>query len=682
MDYRKEVPPRFTNIGSLSNEDARREIDALRDAIHYHDRRYYVENNPRISDAAYDRLFHRLEQLEEKYPSLKAPNSPTSRVGAEPVSKLKKRRHTVPMQSLKAAIERREIESYDSTIQQAAHDGPVEYMAEIKFDGLSVELVYHDGELEYAATRGNGETGEDISRNVRTMKAVALKVGDGRAVPERIAVRGEIFMSRTGFQAVNRERVRRNQEPFANPRNAAAGTMRQLDPDNVKGMPLDIFCYELMMTTGREPASQEDTLRLLRKWGLKTNKETRTCSSVDQIAAFRDRVAEKRDELDYEIDGIVVKVNDRSLRTTLGSRERSPRWAFAWKFPPRQERTRLVDIVVQVGRTGILTPVALLEPADIGGVTISRATLHNQEEVHRKDIRVGDLVRIERAGDVIPEVVERVPERGRKRTKPFHMPRTCPSCGEKVVREGAYHMCPAGLSCPAQLEGRLRHFASRAGCDIRTLGGKTVQQLVSREMVHDIADVFTLSAEDLMQLDLFAKKSAQSLYEQIQQAKQTPLDRFIYALGIPHVGEHMARVLARHFGDFDTLRRAGHDELSRIAEIGEESAHSISDFFANEKNKESIDRMLKHGVSPQPVRKKTSNKLAGTTIVVTGELDHFTRKQAKEEIEARGGRATSSVSDNTDYLVVGRDAGSKLDDAREHNVRTIDETQFESLLEQ
>ncbi|MBD3345269.1 MAG: NAD-dependent DNA ligase LigA [Chitinivibrionales bacterium] len=680
MDYRKNVPSKFPDIDSMSKDNARKEIEKLRDAVNYHDHLYYGENKPKISDSAYDRLFHRLQELEEKFPEFQTANSPTSRIGAEPVGSLKKRRHTTVMQSLQAAIETDTIESFDSSIRSLAHKKKIEYVAEPKFDGLSVELVYTKGELEYAATRGDGRTGEDITNNVRTMRSVPLKLNGGGSVPERIAVRGEILMTKTGFQKLNRERVGNNKESFANPRNAAAGTVRQLDSKNVAGLPLDIFCYELLQISEKEPETHLEALDFLKSLGLKTTRQRQLCSSVDDLLDFRESMAKKRESIDFDIDGIVAKINNRSLRNELGSRGRSPRWAFAWKFPPRQEVTRQFDIVVQVGRTGILTPVALLEPVDIGGVTISRATLHNEDEVHRKDIRVGDNVRIARAGDVIPEVIERVPEKGKKRGTPFSMPKKCPSCGDPIVREGAYHICPAGLSCRAQLEGRLRHFASRSACNIETLGGKTTEQLVERNMINDLADLFGLSVEDFMQLDGYAEKSAKKLHDQIQNAKNIPLDRFIYALGIRHIGEHMARVLAHHFESFDKVRSATLEQLSHIREIGDESAQSIVEFFGDKRNNESIDRMLSYGVNPQPVSRKKAQKLKGTTIVLTGELDKWTRSEAKQRIEALGGRATSSVSDNTDYLVAGQNPGSKLDAARKHNVKVIDEKEFENMV--
>ncbi|MBD3419075.1 MAG: NAD-dependent DNA ligase LigA [Chitinivibrionales bacterium] len=681
MEYAKKVPQKFEKVDSISRQDARQEIDKLREAIHYHDWRYYIENDPVISDEAYDRLLNRLQELEAAFPELQDDNSPTSRVGSEPVGALRKRQHVTLMQSLQAALERKKIEDLDTIVRKKAGGDDCVYMVEPKFDGLSVELVYTGGELEYAATRGDGRTGEDISNNARTVKSIPLKLSGNGAIPHKLAVRGELFMTKSGFQELNRQRIANNQGPFANPRNAAAGTVRQLDAGRVAGLPLDMYCYELLDISDKEPSTHAETLDYLHDLGLKTNTLRKLCTTIDEFEAFRNEMEEKREQIDYDIDGVVAKVNDRALRKKLGTRDRYPRWAFAWKFPPRQEITRLYDIVVQVGRTGILTPVALLEPVDIGGVTISRATLHNADEVHRKDIRVGDYVRVARAGDVIPEVVRRVPEKGLKRSKPFAMPEKCPSCGDTILHEGAYHVCPAGLSCRAQLAGRLHHFASRAALNIESLGDKTVQQLVERTMVTDLADLFALEVDDLTQLDLYAEKSANDLYTEIQESKNPPLDRFIYALGIRLVGEHLSRILASHFGTFDAVRSATASQLSSIREIGDESAHSVADFFKDKRNNSTIDRMLEFGVRPRDADTQQSQKLQNATIAITGELESFSRREAGEAVESRGGRATSSVSNNTDYVVAGRNPGSKLDQARDHNVKVIDEKEFEKLLE-
>ncbi len=463
MDLKKNPPAVFKDIKKLMPARARGEVESLREAIDHHNYLYYVKSDPKIADAAYDRLFRRLLELEEAFPELQSPTSPTRRVGAAPVSELRKVRHTAPLLSLNSVLDETEAEDFDDFIRRNADGKPVHYVLEPKFDGFSVEVVYRDGLFAYGATRGDGTTGEDISENLKTIGPLALRLQRpaGEKPPAFLAVRGEVIMSKKSFLKLNKEKVERGEAPFANPRNAAAGTMRQLDPKKVAAMPLDIFFYDILRVEGREFASHWEELEQLPAWGLKTDAHSRRAETFEEVKRYRDKLGEERESLDYEIDGIVVKLDDLRLRDELGMRERSPRWAMAWKFPPKKEVTTLEDIVVQVGRTGILTPVALLSPVDVGGVTVSRATLHNEDEVLKKDLRVGDKVRIARAGDVIPEVIERIPEPCGKRGRPFAMPKTCPVCGTAVLREGAYYFCPAGLSCRAQLIGHILHYASR-----------------------------------------------------------------------------------------------------------------------------------------------------------------------------------------------------------------------------
>jgi DNA ligase (NAD+) len=488
-------------------------------------------------------------------------------------------------------------------------------------------------------------------------------------------------MLKSGFRALNRARTERGEEPFANPRNAAAGTMRQLDSRRVAGRPLEIFCYEVIDTSEELPDSHWETLTLFSRWGFKTNPWNRKASSFKEIAEYRATLLEKREELPYEIDGVVIKLDSRELREKLGTRQRSPRWAFAWKFPPKKEVTRLRDIAVQVGRTGILTPVALLDPVNVGGVTVSRATLHNEDEARRKDVRPGDTVRIFRAGDVIPEVAERIKEQGKKRSRKFSMPSRCPSCNSPVVREGAYVLCPAGLSCPAQRIGRIIHYASRDALDIETLGEKNVKQLVEKGLVEDLADLYRLDKEQLRSLEGFAEKSAANLYRAIQKTKRPPLDRFLYALGIRHVGEHVAQLLARRFGSLKKLARAKQDELEAIPEIGPEIAQSVYRFFQDEENTRILGELSDIGVRPQKVSERRSTPLEGLTFVFTGELEGYTRREAQEKVESLGARAASSVSGNTDYVVAGEDPGSKLKQAQKHEVEILNEKEFSTLLE-
>jgi DNA ligase (NAD+) len=681
MNFKSHPRTDFKPLAALSLDEARKEAAALREGIAHHDYLYYVKDHPAISDAVYDKLFHRLEALEEAYPELRSGDSPTQRVGAEPVSRLKKVRHAAPMLSLHAVHEMSEVETFHRYVREAAGGREAGYVLEPKFDGLSVELVYRDGRLHHGATRGDGDLGEDISHNLKTVGAVPLWLRAERPVPGFLAVRAEVFMPKSGFIDVNRERIERGEEPFANPRNAAAGLMRQLDPRNVAGKPLDIYFYEILDSDADMPDTHHEVLARLADWGLKTSPLNREGSTLDDLKDYHQRLASRRDELDYEIDGTIAKLDDRALREALGVRARSPRWAIAWKFAPREEVTTLEQIVVQVGRTGILTPVALLQPVDVGGVTVSRATLHNEDEVHRKDVRPGDRVRIARAGDVIPEVLERLPQPGVKRAPPFSMPARCPVCGAKVVREGAYCLCPAGLSCPGQLVGRILHYASRDAMDIEHLGEKTAQQLVARGMVRDVAGLYGLSVETLESLEGFARKSASQLHDAIQSARRARLDRFLYALGIRHVGRRIARLLATELGSLRAVRDAGAEDLERIPEVGAEIARSVAEFFHEKHNRCVLQRLHAAGVRVEDMPAGRKHRpLEGKTFVLTGTLDAYTRAEARERIEALGGHVTSSVSGETDYVVVGADPGSKRDQAQAQGVKTIGEQEFLELL--
>ena len=681
MDFKKNPSTRFKDIKKISKREAREEIEALREGIDHHDYLYYVKDKPEISDAVYDRLFKRLQDLEEAFPEFRSETSPTRRVGAPPLEKLKKKRHSAPMLSLNAALEEKEVENFFDFVRRNAGGRKAEFVLEPKFDGFSVEVAYRGGEFEYGATRGDGRTGEDISENLKTVRSVPLRLRRDGGVPPFVALRGEVFMPVKGFQALNKEKLERGEEPFANPRNAAAGIMRQLDSKNVAGKPLDIFFYEILSVEGREFRSHWEMLKELPKWGLKTDYPQKKTADFEGARKFREKLLEERDELEYESDGVVIKLDDNALREELGTRQRSPRWALAWKFPPREEVTTVEEIVVQVGRTGTLTPVALLKPVDVGGVTVSRATLHNEDEVRRKDVRTKDKVRITRAGDVIPEVVERLAEPGKKREKEFSMPTRCPSCGAKVQREGAYYVCTAGLSCPAQLTGSIAHYASRDAMDIEELGGKTVEQLVSRAMVRSVADLYGLSVEDLTGLKGYAEKSARKLRAAIEEKKSPGLDRFLYALGIRRVGQHVAAVLAREFGSLEALRKASLEDLRKVPEIGPEIAQSVRHFFGERENLKVLDALREAGVKVReaPRKEKGARPLEGKTFVFTGELAGYTRSEVKRLVESLGGRATSSVSGETDYVVVGESPGSKLEEARKKGVKTIGEKEFRKL---
>jgi DNA ligase (NAD+) len=679
-DFKKNPKADFKDLDEMSKEEARREIEALREGINYHDYLYYVRNKPEISDALYDKLFRRLEELENAFPEFHSDTSPTQRVGAAPVSKLKKVEHTAPMLSLNAALEQKEVKNFCDFVQRNTKAKKIMYVLEPKFDGFSVELVYEEGRFKYGATRGDGEVGEDISKNLMTIGTVPLSL-QGKKVPSLVSVRGEVFMPKEGFQQLNKERIEKGEEPFANPRNAAAGTMRQLDPKNVSDKPLDILIYDILQVQGDGFSTHWDALKQFPKWGFKTDNNNKKCSSFDEVRKYHKKLSEKRDDVEYEIDGIVIKVDDFDLRKALGTRQRSPRWAFAWKFPPKEEITKLEKIVVQVGRTGILTPVALLQPVDVGGVTVSRATLHNEDEVRKKDVRPGDTVRIARAGDVIPEVVERVKKPGQERKGKFSMPRTCPACGAKVYREGAYYFCTAGLTCPPQITGRIIHYASRDATNIAGLGDKTAADMVKKGLVKDIADLYKLSVEDILKLDGFAQKSAGQLHEAIQGTKDPRLDRFLYALGIRHVGQHVARVLAQKHRSLEALQKAAREEIERTTEIGPEISRSVAQFFKQKENRSVLKSLSEAGVKVQDMPPgKKATPLEGTTFVFTGKLEGYARQEAEKAVEDLGGRAASSVSRETDFVVAGKDPGKKYDDAKELGIKIIDEKEFEKQL--
>jgi DNA ligase (NAD+) len=541
--------------------------------------------------------------------------------------------------------------------------------------------VYEEGRFVRGSTRGDGFVGEDVSENLKTIRSLPLSLFTEEAkAPGTVAVRAEAIMRLAEFETLNRRMTEMGKEPFANPRNAASGSLRQLDTRITASRPLDLFAYEMMYSDGVEVRSQRQALDLLSAWGFRTDPTSRLCKNVGEVFAYHRDLEAKRDELDYELDGIVVKVNRRDQQLELGARSRSPRWAVAFKFTPRQEVTEVMDIAVSVGRTGKLTPVALLRPVDVSGVTVSRATLHNQDEVRRKDVRVSDRVRIQRAGDVIPEVVEVLREHRKGDPPEFRMPARCPVCGSKVEAKGAYHMCTGGWSCRAQQIGRIQHFASRGAMEIEFLGEKTVAQLVEKGLVRDLADLYRLRKEDLLELEGFAEKSSDNLIRAIEASKRASLDRFIYALGIGNVGQHVAQVLASHFGSLFALMNAKENELLAIHEVGEEVARSVVDYFSDEKNRRVIEEMEKMGLDLGWEASGKEKTLAGTRVVFTGTLSKLHRDEAKRLVEERGGRVTSSVSKNTSFVVVGEDPGSKAEKAKELGVKVLSEEEFLSLV--
>ena len=659
-------------------------VAELRAALHHHNHRYHVLDDPEISDAEYDALMRELIRLETDYPDLASPDSPTARVGAAPLTKFDSVRHGAPMLSLDNGFDDADIRAFDERVRRQIGEQPVFYTAEPKMDGVAVNLVYEQGRLTTAATRGDGVTGEQITANVKTVAAVPLmlrEVPGGRA-PRLLEVRGEIFLEREGFRRLNAERLEHGLPLFANPRNAAAGSLRQLDSRITARRPLRIYVYGVGRMT-MEPAveTHADLLRRLERLGFRINPLTRCAIPIDRVLEFYGELQENRHDLPYEIDGLVIKVDRLSDQLRLGSTSRSPRWAMAYKFPAVQATTAVEAIEVQVGRTGKLTPVAHLKPVRVGGVTVSRATLHNEDEVRKKDVRIGDQVLVQRAGDVIPEVVKVIGSRRSGTEKRFDMPKTCPACGSAVVREEneAATRC-VNATCPAQIKERLRHFASKGAFDIDGLGDKIIDQMVEKKILASFADVFALDRQTLEGLERMADKSARNLIERIDSSRRISLERFLYALGIGHVGEHIARILAQHFPTLEDVSQATGEDLKAIAGIGPIVADSVVTFFSRPENRDLLGRLRQNGVVIRAEDRGRTAALAGLSFVLTGTLAGLTRREAKEMIAAAGGKVSGAISRNTDYLVAGSAPGSKLQRAEELGVPVIDEEELRRLI--
>jgi DNA ligase (NAD+) len=618
-----------------------------------------------------------LQGLEQKYPELKTLDSPAQRIGAPAQSEFNKVKHVEKMLSLQGVKEKQEVKDFDRRCKEGVGKDKIDYMAEPKLDGLSVELRYEDGHFMQGSTRGDGLIGEDITQNLKTIGSIPLKLQKENI--ERLIVRGEVIMYIKDFQQLNKRHTEEGKQTFANPRNAAAGSIRQLDSKITAQRKLQSFIYQIMDISNGSFKTQKEVLEFLAECGFKINKEITHCKNIDEAIKYHQKMEKKRDKLDYEIDGVVIKVNRLDYHKKLGQRSTNPRWAIAYKFEPRKEETIIENIVVQVGRTGILTPVALLKPVEVAGVTVSRATLHNMDEIERKGIKIKDKVKIQRAGDVIPQVVS-VDKKARSgKEKKFHMPNECPSCGSKVVKEDVYYLCTGGLSCPAQMKESIKHFASKQAMDIENLSDKTVELFYEEGLIKSIPDIYKLKKEDIEKLAGWKEKSAQNLIDGIKKSKETTFSRFIYALGIHHVGRHLADVLADNFKDIEELKKAKKEELKDIKEIGPKVAESIYNFFHNKKNLNAIKELKKSGIKVK--KSKVKGKLKGLTFLFTGSLDSFTRSEAKKAVEKEGAQAISSVSERADYLVIGKNPGSKLEKAKKKNINIIKEKQFKKILE-
>jgi len=668
----------------MDRQEAQAELERLRREIEHHNYLYYVKDAPEITDAEYDRLFRRLLEIEAQFPDLVTPDSPSHRVGAPPADEFRPVPHRVPMLSLQNAMDEAEMREFEVRLKRfLGRDEPIAYLIEPKFDGLSAELVYEDGVFVTGSTRGDGFTGEDVTANLRTIRSIPLRLrGAERPVPRRVEVRGEVILPIARFEELNREREARGEPPFANPRNAAAGSVRQLDPTITASRPLDFYAYAIGTADGFEVSSQAELLQALRAFGFKVSDLSRRVVGVQAVLEEYRRMLALRDSLPFEVDGTVVKVDSFALQRELGEVSRSPRWAIAFKFPPRREVTRIEQIVVQVGRTGVLTPVAILSPVRIGGVTVRRATLHNEDEIARKGVMERDWVSVQRAGDVIPEVVEVLVHRRDGSERPFRMPDRCPACGGPVVREEgeAARRC-VSASCPAQRKEHLLHFASKRAMDIEHLGEKLAEQLVDRGLVRDVADLYSLRLEQLLALDRMAEKSAQNVLDAIERSKGRPLAAVLFALGIRQVGEALARDLANHFRSIEALQQASEQELSEVEGVGPIVAQGIRDFFENPANREVIRRLREAGVTMQHTATTVENpRIAGRTFVFTGTLQRLTRERAEALVRAHGGKTASSVSKKTNYVVAGAEAGSKLAKARDLGVPVLTEDEFFSMI--
>ena len=665
--------------------DTKNQILSLRDQIMNHNYRYYVLDDPIISDDEYDRLLRELEHLEKQHPALITPDSPTQRVGAPPLSNFESIPHQLPMLSLENAMNKEEIRAFDKRLKKKIEtDEPIEYVAEPKLDGIGIELVYENGMFISGSTRGDGFTGENITQNLRTIQSIPLRLRtDELPSPDLLEVRGEVFISKVGFESLNRTREENGESLFVNPRNAASGSLRQLDSSITASRPLSTYCYQPGTIRDKVYKTHLEFLEDLKRWGFPVNPMIQKVNGVEEAIEYHRDMEDKRNNLPYDIDGTVMKINSLTLQEEVGVRSRSPRWAIANKFKAQQVTTVIQDIMPQVGRTGAVTPVARLNPVFVGGVTVTNATLHNQDEINRKDIRIGDTVIIERAGDVIPKVVKVINEKRQNDTKPYSLPDSCPSCGHDVYRpEGEAVARCQNLSCPAQMKGRIEHFVSKNALDIDGIGNKLVDQLVETSLVQTVDDLFKLTLEDLIPLERMADKSARNTISAIESSKQTGFARFLFALGIRNVGEYLSKVLEKHYeGNFHRFMSSKKEELESIFEVGGIVADGIVRFWSDSSNVDVVNSCFSLGVTLSPVESKEKDQvLAGKTFVFTGVLIKFTRKEAQELVESLGGRASSSVSKKTTFIIAGQSAGSKITKAQEFGVPILSEDDFQKMI--
>ena len=669
-----------------ATKDIEKRLDSLRDKIRYHEHRYYVLDDPEISDGEFDKLMDQLKKLESEHPELITPDSPSQRVGGKAREGFVKVRHSSPMLSLDNTYNEEELRGWERRVHELSGRKDVEYVCELKLDGMSLALHYEEGHLVRGITRGDGTTGEDVTLNVRTVRSVPLSIPKEvlkkAGVPATFEVRGELLMPIAAFKKLNQEREKQGLATFANPRNFAAGTVRQLEPSITASRRLDYFAYMLLQNGRTYFSRQWETMNALEKLGFKTNLHRELAKNMEEVWAFIRQWEGKRESLPYEIDGIVIKVDRVSLQEELGYTGKAPRWAIAYKYAARGGITKINDIVPQVGRTGKLTPVAHLQPVPIGGTTVTRATLHNMDEIERLGVKIGDWVQVERGGDVIPKVVSVIEDKDHPRgTKSFHMPERCPVCGGHVVRtEGeADHRC-VNANCPAKLRESILHFASRSVMNIEGMGDALVNQLTDRGVVNNVADIYRITKDDLLKLERMGDKSAENLLREIEASKKLPLERVIYGLGIRFVGERTAEFLAEHFGSIDGLMKASEEELQEVNEVGPRIAKSMIEFFQEPRNRELVEQLRKAGLTFAGQKKERGTKLAGQTFVLTGTLSRYSREEAKKLIEDAGGRVSGSVSKKTDYVIAGADAGSKLDKAKELGVAVIGEKEMEKLV--